>query len=119
VEHYRSRNSSSRCKEKGGAVTGEERLREHLGDLYGDVTQYDGRPTDEQVARAAVLDRQLEDVITEFRRLTEYRLPGINAQLEAAKLKRIEVLSEADWEKENSGNGYGGSPAAGRRAETD
>jgi len=104
---------------EGGAVTGEERLREYLGDLYGDVTQYDGRPTDEQVARAAVLDRQLEDVVTEFRRLIEDRLPGINAQLEAAKLKRIEVLSEADWEKESTENGSGGSPKGGRRAEKD
>ena len=104
---------------EGGAITGEERLREYLGDLYGDVTQYDGRPTDEQVARAAVLDRQLEEVVTEFRRLIEARLPGINTQLEAAKLKRIEALSEADWEKENTENGSGGYPKGGRRAERD
>jgi hypothetical protein len=85
---------------EGGAITGEERLREYLGDLYGDVTQYDGRPTDEQVARAAVLSRQLGDVVIEFNRLAEVRLPGINAQLEAAKLKRIEVLNESEWQNE-------------------
>ena len=34
---------------EGGAITGEERLREFLGDLYGDVNGYEGRPTDSQV----------------------------------------------------------------------
>jgi hypothetical protein len=26
---------------EGGAITGEDRLREYLGDLYGDVTRYE------------------------------------------------------------------------------
>jgi hypothetical protein len=30
---------------EGGAITGEERIREHLGNLYGDVNGYEGRPT--------------------------------------------------------------------------
>ena len=37
---------------EGGAITGEERLREFMGDLYGDVNQSENRPTDEQTARA-------------------------------------------------------------------
>src|SRR5205823_1579460 len=45
---------------EGGAITGEERLREYLGGLYGDVSGYEGRPTDSQVARAAALARELE-----------------------------------------------------------
>src|ERR1035438_1945307 len=34
---------------EGGMVTGEERLREFLAELYGDLTSYEGRPTDSQV----------------------------------------------------------------------
>ena len=30
---------------EGGAITGEERLRENLADLYGSVNGYDGRPS--------------------------------------------------------------------------
>lgn len=106
---------------EGGAITGEERLREYLGDLYGDVSQYDGRPTDEQVARASVLDRQLDDVVTEFHHLTEERLPGINAQLHAAKLKPIEVLSESDWQKNGADDSSAGVHGLQntRRAERD
>jgi hypothetical protein len=51
---------------EGGMITGEERLREYLGGLYGDVTQYDGRPTDSQIARAAGLAHDLDDVVSEF-----------------------------------------------------
>jgi len=38
-------------------ITGEERLREFLGGLYGDVNGYEGRPTDQQAARADALGR--------------------------------------------------------------
>ena len=37
---------------EGGAITGEERIRELLGSLYGSVNGYEGRPADYQVARA-------------------------------------------------------------------
>jgi len=30
---------------EGGAITGEERIRELLGQLYGSVNNYEGRPT--------------------------------------------------------------------------
>jgi hypothetical protein len=70
---------------EGGAITGEERLREFLTGLYGDVNGYDGRPTAQQSARADSLSRELEDVITEFRAL-------------AAKYN-AEILSEDSWKK--------------------
>ncbi len=85
---------------EGGAITGEERIREHLGALYGDVNTYEGRPTDYQVARAKSLEHELEDVISDFRKLTDKELPGINGSLKKKKLEAISVLSEADWEKQ-------------------
>ncbi len=86
---------------EGGMITGEERLREFLGGLYGDVNGYDGRPTDEQVARADVLRRELEDVIREFTTVTDRQLPAINRQLPSRKLNPIKVLSETDWQKQH------------------
>ena len=67
---------------EGGGITGEERIRENLGALYGDVNGYDGRPTEYQVARAESLGRELEDVIVGFRKLMEKELPTINAELQ-------------------------------------
>jgi hypothetical protein len=86
---------------EGGAVTGEERIREHLGELYGDLNTYEGRPTDYQVARSESLGHELEDVTVDFRKLTEKELPGINTSLKKKKLEAITVLAEADWEKQH------------------
>src|SRR5580704_7791422 len=86
---------------EGGAITGEERIREHLGNLYGDVNTYEGRPTDYQVARAESLGRELEDVITDFRKLIDKELSAINAGLQKKKLEAIPVLTEADWAKQH------------------
>ena len=49
-----------------------------MGELYGDVTQYEGRPTNYQVARADALNRELEDVVADFNKLTAAELPAIN-----------------------------------------
>ncbi|HSP32691.1 MAG TPA: hypothetical protein VLU46_00065, partial [Thermoanaerobaculia bacterium] len=51
---------------EGGMITGEERLRENVAELYGDVNRYEGRPTQMQADRADALARELSDVATEF-----------------------------------------------------
>ena len=105
---------------EGGMITGEERLREFLGGLYGDVNNYEGRPTDSQVARGEVLGRELEEVIREFTTLTTQQLPALNRQLEAKKLGAIQVISEQEWEKAHQEEESASvSPAGGRRREMD
>jgi len=52
-------------------ITGEERIRELLGQLYSAVTGYDGKPTDYQVARTESLGHELEDVIVDFQKLAQ------------------------------------------------
>jgi hypothetical protein len=90
---------------EGGAITGEERLREFLAGLYGDVNGYDGKPTEEQVARADVLRRELEDVISEFQKLVTPELTSLNQQLSRKKLRPINIISEQDWEKAQNAAG--------------
>ena len=104
---------------EGGAITGEERLREFTGDLYGDVSQYEGRPTDEQAARAAVLQHQLDDVVGEFNQLAANQLPGINSQLNTKKLKTIEVINEQEWQKVASETSSANAVMAARARDTD
>jgi hypothetical protein len=82
---------------EGGAITGEERLREFVAGLYGDVSNYEGRPTEAQFARAGALAHELQDVVHEFTALTEAQLPGLNRELQAGKLPPLTVLSEKDW----------------------
>ena len=82
-------------------ITGEERLREYLGGLYGDVNGYDGRPTASQVARADALNRELEDVVREFNQLAGQRIPPINRSLSDKRLEPILVISEQEWQKQS------------------
>jgi hypothetical protein len=84
---------------EGGMITGEERIRELLGQLYGAVTGYDGKPTDYQVTRADSLGHELEDVIGDFQKLTQKELPGINKNLSKKKMEAIKVPVEAEWQK--------------------
>jgi photosystem II stability/assembly factor-like uncharacterized protein len=86
---------------EGGMITGEERLREYLGGLYGNVNGYEGRPTDEQVARAQTLARELDDVVREFNTVTSQQLLALNRQLAAKKLGALEIVSEEAWRKAN------------------
>src|SRR5258708_353333 len=87
---------------EGGMITGEERIRELLGQLYGAVTGYDGRPTDYQVARTESLGHELQDVIDDFQKLAQKELPAINAALKRKKLEPIPVLAEGDWQKKKA-----------------
>jgi hypothetical protein len=100
---------------EGGMITGEERIRELLGQLYGAVTGYDGKPTDYQVARTESLGHELQDVIDDFQKLTQKDLAGINAGLKKKKLEAITVLAEADWQKKKEASAV--AAGAGMRAE--
>ena len=101
---------------EGGMVTGEERIREHLGQLYGALDSYEGRPTDYQAARADSLGHELQDVIDDFQKLTQKELPGTNSGLKKKKLDAIFVLTEADWQKKREAGGNSGA-SPGMRAE--
>jgi photosystem II stability/assembly factor-like uncharacterized protein len=99
---------------EGGMITGEERIREHMGQLYGAITAWDGKPTDYQIARIGSLGHELEDVIGDFQKLTQKDLPSINSGLKKKKMAAIAVLAEADWEKSKEASAM--ASGAGMRA---
>jgi len=86
---------------EGGMITGEERIRELLGKVYGDVNGYEGRPGETQVMRTDALSRELDDVAAEFRQLTDKQLATLNAALQKKKLEAIRVPSEDEWKKQH------------------
>jgi hypothetical protein len=71
---------------EGGMITGEERLREYLLGLYGSVSNYEGRPSDTQVARADALRRGLAEVSRAFDAWLAAELGPMNRALKARKL---------------------------------
>jgi photosystem II stability/assembly factor-like uncharacterized protein len=92
---------------EGGAITGEERIREFMTEVYGDITSYDGRPTDSQIARADALARELQDVVTDFNKFTTQQLPAINAGLKKKKLDPIQPITQQEWDKAHADEAAG------------
>ena len=80
---------------EGGMITGEERLRENLGDLYGGVIFYQGRPTQMQLTRTDALTRELADVVSSFDAWATKELPRINADLAKKSLAAIQPIEES------------------------
>ncbi len=84
---------------EGGAITGEKKLRENLGELYGGVNGFSGRPTQSQIESTAVMKKQLDEAVAKFQSLTA-QVPQLNTQLQGAKLAPLTFLSQEDWNKQ-------------------
>jgi photosystem II stability/assembly factor-like uncharacterized protein len=123
LQHLAQQSDGLRSKivatKEGGAITGEQRIREYLGELYGDVDSYEGRPTDYQVAREDALSHELEDVINDFNKMTATELPAINKELRKKKVEAISVLTEADWRKQHQAGGSSEKSAMSAHADVD
>ena len=84
---------------EGGMITGEKKLREHLGELYGAVNGYSGRPTQSQVESTAVLLKKLDDAGGQFKSITTTQLPPLNTALQGNQQQPLTVTSREDWNK--------------------
>src|SRR5262249_43220334 len=96
---------------EGGAITGEERLREHTDQLYAAILSYEGKPADYQVARIDSLRRELTDVGTDFDKLLSSELPKLNDTLKAKGQPAIEPPPAKVAVEEDEG-GSGGAVGA-------
>ena len=92
---------------EGGAITGEERIREKTTQLYGAITLYEGRPGDYQVARIDSLKQELGDVVKSFDSLTAKDLAQANTLLAKKKLPRVQPMTREAWDKANGGGEAG------------
>jgi photosystem II stability/assembly factor-like uncharacterized protein len=99
---------------EGGAITGEERLREHTDQLYGALLSYEGKPGGYQIAYIDALKRELADVTKEFEQLLAQDLPGLNESLKSKGQQAIPpppakvALNDAAH-----GSAYSGAPVTG------
>jgi len=76
---------------EGGAITGEERLREHTAAVYAALLSYEGRPAVYLLERAKALGKELGDVETSFTDLVNGDLRSANEALQANGIPAIEV----------------------------
>jgi photosystem II stability/assembly factor-like uncharacterized protein len=99
---------------EGGAITGEERIREKTSELYGALVFYEGKPADYYVDRIESLTHESNDVAAEFDKLLATDLKAVNASLVAKRLQDIHPLDRATWEKNDEIQEAGGSPGAAK-----
>ena len=76
---------------EGGAITGEERLREKLDNVYGAIVFYEGAPGPYQLATVDALQKEMDGVSAEFDSLVATDLPKVNAALKAKGAPEIQV----------------------------
>ncbi|MEN3333197.1 MAG: hypothetical protein V7641_2562 [Blastocatellia bacterium] len=84
---------------KEGQITGEEQLRERIVDVYGWVSLYGGRPTESQLGRIPVLEREIDAKNAEFETVAGKELADINAKLAAKKLAAIKAMTKEEYDK--------------------
>ena len=90
---------------KQGMITGEEKLREEYGQLYGAVVGYDGRPTESQLASHRRLRAELDEAIAQANAFLDAELPKINRALEREEQPPLSRKDRAAWEAEADGGG--------------
>ena len=118
---------------EGGAITGEERLREHADDVYGAINSVEDRPTAYQMARVDALDRELKDVEARWAAFESADVASFNAKLRAVNLPPL-TIAELKFDPANLARGgrvaalvrglvgthfYGNLGTTGEKAERD
>ena len=83
-------------------ITGEIRLREEIGEVYGDVSRYGGRPTQSQIERTEALAQSVENANRSFEELVA-SFGRVNDALKSQKLDPIRALTKEEFDKRESG----------------
>jgi len=99
-----------------GWISGDEKLREKMGNLFGGIVNYDGRPTQSQIDRKEVLIGQLTAAEARFEELTTSReLTSLNSQLQGRGLEAIGIMSREEWEENQNASGSSSSGVSAKR----
>jgi photosystem II stability/assembly factor-like uncharacterized protein len=96
---------------EGGAITGEERIREHTDHLYQALSSWEGKPARYLIERTGVLERELADVGNELAAarkpidelLQQRKLPALpthadNESIPAARQAMATACHHGDWD---------------------
>ncbi|HSL81247.1 MAG TPA: glycosyl hydrolase, partial [Thermoanaerobaculia bacterium] len=87
---------------EAGWLSGDEKLREKLGALYGGVNSYTGRPTQSQLDRLEVLRGHQEAAFARFEELAARR-EELNRTLSRAGREPLILLTEEAWREREAG----------------
>jgi photosystem II stability/assembly factor-like uncharacterized protein len=83
----------------GTNITGEEKIREKLTELYWKVATSLTRPTDSQLDRIKGLQKEIDDASAKAEALFKAELAKLNALLVKGKQAEIRLISREEWDK--------------------
>ncbi|MCK4835820.1 MAG: glycosyl hydrolase [Candidatus Aminicenantes bacterium] len=86
---------------KDQGITGEEQLREKVVELYGVVNNYGGLPTESQLKRMQVLEKEVKKASTQFKSIAKQELNAINQKLKTQKIKPITIPTLEEYKDKN------------------
>lgn len=107
LEALRTSLSASRTD---GFISGEEKLREKLGNLYGQVSSFDGAPTATQLRQKRQLQDQIDAAVAEGATLLGAPLDALNQSLTAAGRAVVEPIDRATWNEREGMQGFTFAP---------
>ncbi|MEW5984175.1 MAG: glycosyl hydrolase [Acidobacteriota bacterium] len=102
-------------EQRGEGISGEEKLREEIGTLYGNINGYEGRPTQSQLDRMAVLGGDLDAAMAKFDATFVKDAAALNTELARQKLPPITRMGWEEWDQSRSAFSLGaddGGPLA-------
>ncbi len=99
---------------EGGAITGEERLREHTDQLYGAILSWEGPPSSYQLAYATALESELHEVEQAFEALLGEPLATLNRKAGTS----LSAPLEPELDEPTHGGGETGKTDPDARAPT-
>jgi len=82
------------------AITGEEKLREKIADIYSAILGYQGKPTKSQVDRLANLSKEVADKRALIDNLIKNDLPNYDKQLAKEELDGFKIISMEEFLEE-------------------
>jgi hypothetical protein len=98
---------------EGGAITGEERLREHTDQLYGAILSYEGKPAAYQITYIDTLKRELDEVTKQFDQLLTQDLPALNDSIKSKGQQPLSTPAAKVGANGSLGSDIGATAATG------
>lgn len=92
--------ASIAVRSEAGFISGQEKLREKLGALYGNVSGYDGKPTGTQLERKQQLLQELATAQQQAEDLLEGQLPRANRILRRNDQQELTRLTREQWNEQ-------------------
>jgi hypothetical protein len=99
ADRFEAQRTALVASKEGEGISGEEKLREELGVLYGNVNGYEGRPTESQRRRMNVLAKQLDAASAALDTTLAREAAPLNRELTRRTLEPVTRLSRDAWEK--------------------